>query len=161
MPIYLKLDGIPGEVELDGFERSIDVLSWEWSLEQPRLIARPNRATPARAEFNGLDFVHEFDKSSPKLMLAVANGTIFPEATLHVLAQPDGEEENEAYLVITLHKVRVARLDVTADSDLRPVESLTLNFVGVKVEYFMQTEDGTLEKENEFVWNVRTNKAEL
>lgn len=133
--VFLKIDGIPGESVDDKHKGEIDVVSFHWGLNNP---ARG----PARAE----DFtvVKAIDVASPSLFDACCSGDTIKEALITV-AKAGGKGE-EDYYKIRLEEVLIASLTPAAGSgDALPMEQISFNFQGMRVEYRRQKPDGSFE----------------
>lgn len=90
---YLKIEGIPGESTVRGFENQIEVDAWSWGETQTGTM--PGRegtilANPARPQ--PFIIVKPLDKASPKLAGAMASKQHFPSVTL-TLCRAGGDKQ--------------------------------------------------------------------
>ncbi len=110
-----------------------------------------------KASFHDVTFTHHVDKSSPLLMKACATGKHVREATISVRKDGKGQQE---FLVITMMDVLVTSvaLSVSAEGDAT-MESVTLAFAKVDLEYKPQKADGSLDVGVHFVYDLKANKA--
>ena len=84
---------------------------------------------------------HFLDKASPNLMLFCLQGKHVGEALVTV--RKAGGENSLPYLKITMNDIIVSNVSVScSESDERPVESVSLSFAKVKVEYQAQDKTG-------------------
>ncbi len=153
MAAFLELQKVPGESQDDQHNDWIEILSWSWSMEQARLLARPNRSGPSQPEFSAFVFEHLLDKASTGLMKKAATGERIDKAMLSFVT--DDDERRVEYLTIELGGVTVASVELSGDTG-RPVESVALNYEVLKVIYSLIGEDGKVSKAGEFNWDVRT-----
>lgn len=113
------------------------------------------------ATFSDLTVMKTLDKSSPKLFLACASGEHIPEVELAGVTTltPDRKDTRSAdYYVITLKDVLVSSYQQSgASGDSMPVESISLNFAEIKVEYKPRNPDGTLGDSVTAEWNLKEN----
>jgi len=153
--MFLKMDDIKGESVDAKHKGEIDVLAWSWGLSQSGTTHVGGGGGAGKVSVQDLSFTKYVDKSSPTLMLACCNGKHFKEAVLVV--RKAGEKPLE-YLKITMKEVLVSSISTGGSGgDDRLVESITLNFAEVKVEYVPQKPDGTGDAAVEAGWNIAEN----
>lgn len=176
MPIYIKFDGVDGDVTAEEFKNSIEVLSFSWGMTNEGGRPAGGGGGAGRVNVQDFNFTKHTDKSSPVLMLACAKGTHIKKAVLFVRktsgdtgnyltaageAQSAAGEEPEAPLKIRLYDVLVSGFVIKgeqkADDDW-PTESLSLNFS--KVEFIERSQDptGGLGIEVPAIFDIKTNK---
>jgi type VI secretion system secreted protein Hcp len=130
----IVINGLPGESTTvpDG----IDLFSFGWGIENS-----PSRHSErGRVEFNDLTITKKLDKSSPKLLLASAEGQRLPSATL--TARKDGAQD--PYLTVTLSDVLVSSYQ-TAGSCMDggvPTDQVSFNYTKIDWTYRQQGADG-------------------
>jgi type VI secretion system secreted protein Hcp len=84
--MYLEVPGVPslqGESAANGHQNQIDLRSYAWG------VTKPTSATSTKPAFNNVSVDKNIDRASPALLEAVASGTTFPSAKLHVVSQID------------------------------------------------------------------------
>ncbi|MGJ8726248.1 MAG: Hcp family type VI secretion system effector [Roseibacillus sp.] len=122
---YIKFDGIIGEVSETGFEGYIKFDGFKIEID----------GTKATEKFGIPSFSFQMEKSSPRLMLACANGLTIPSATI-IMTRPHSSGQEKSYLKYELTNVRV----LTYGSDRNeltdiPADSFSLNYEEIKVTY--------------------------
>ena len=97
----------------------------------------------------------EVDKSSPKLIEAVAAGTIFPTVQIHVTTSYP-EVGRVTYFAYELRNVLVTSYSVSGSGSVDdvPREQLTLNFEEIKVTYTENDSAGRSKGNVEYSWIV-------
>lgn len=154
---YLKIAGINGESMLKGHEQEIELLDWNWGAENE---ARPGSGHGAgggagRATAHALVFTHRYDRASPQLAKACAQGTSLATATLSARKAGEGQQD---FLTIKLGNLHVVDVMVSADGDgIR--ESITLGYEKIEVAYHPQDAKGGLGSAVGFGWDTRTNQV--
>lgn len=176
MPIYIKFDGIDGDVTAEEFENNIEVLSFSWGMTNEGGRAAGGGGGAGRVNVQDFNFTKHTDKSSPVLMLKCATGQHIKKAVLFVRKQSEsdglqtaaiedqsavgGTDEPEAPLKIRLYDVLVSGFVIKgeqeADDDW-PTESLSLNFSKVEFIERYQKGDGSLADASS-AFDVRNNK---
>ena len=138
---FMKIDSLKGDSVVKGYEDTIQVSSWNWGMSNGGTSHRGGGAGSGRASVEDLTFTHELDPSSPELMESCMRGKHFDEAVL-VVRKAGGKEALD-YLRITMTEVLVTNVSTSgvenSDGDL---ESVTLNFATVEIEYQGQGPDG-------------------
>ncbi len=156
---YIKFDGVDGESTASGHKDWILIESLASGIQRPRLEATGGlgRAIPS-----DIVVVKQLDKSSPKLMEAVATGKVFPTVQFH-LTRLVGPEREATYYTYELKNVLVTSYQVGGSgsaSESRPMESFSLNFEEIKVTYVPAFDgNGRPVDPVETVWRVETGTA--
>ena len=131
--IFAKIGDIKGESPDDKHKDQIEVLSWSWG------VTGAQRKTPLCP--------HEFtinkslDRSTPPLISATAQGTVFPQASVSVRKAGSLEED---YLTITLTNAVITSYDSKMVVTLDKVSEMwTLAYATATISYKLQQPDGS------------------
>jgi len=134
--MFLKIDDIKGESTTAGHEGEIDIETLQWGLTNQE----KKRGGAGKVTIQDLSFVMKFEKASPKLMEAVADGKQFPEAVITFReSRPVAE-----YLTITLTEVLISSYQ-TGIGQMNPnsqLDEVSLNFDKITFKYQQLDEDG-------------------
>jgi len=153
--MFLMLDGIKGESTDAKHKGEIDIESFSWGLAQTGSGHRGSGSGAGKVDVTDISIVKVVDKSSPSLMLACANGKHITKGKLTV--RKAGENPLE-YLTVDLENILVSSYQTSgANSGDTPTESIALNFVKVKLEYWTQTDKGAKGENANFSWDVAQN----
>src|SRR5690242_9621179 len=87
MPIYMSLDGIPGDATDGEITGAIQLLSFSWGDQNSLAIASSGGGAAGRATFKNLTITKTVDRSSPLLFFAVASGQHIKSAVIYVHQQ--------------------------------------------------------------------------
>ena len=148
--VFLKLGTIKGESKDGTHKEEIDVLSWSWGISNP-VDARAGAGKGAgKANFQDLNFMHSVDKASPVLMAACASGEHIKEGTLVSRKSGKGQQE---YLIVKLKEVFVTSVQPSGSSE-HPMESVSLSFGHIDLEYKAQKDDGSLDAGVHFIYDL-------
>ena len=139
--IHLKIDTIPGQSEIKGFEGQIQLESFSWNMHQTTSFGASSGGGAGKVNMGDLTFVHRVDKATPKLMIACCTGQHLKEAVM--TCRKAGGESAVDFLKITLTDVIVSGVSPagTNDGDT-PTETVSLAFAEYKVEYQEQDNKG-------------------
>lgn len=133
---FLKLEGVPGE-SLDAKHKDeIEILSFAWGVDQTGTVFAPGGAEVAEFNLQAL-----YSKASPRLFELAVTGGHSPEA---LLTLRKGGETPLEFLKYKFTDVLISGYQTSGSSDDdRPLDSFSLNFARVDIEYTEQKEDGS------------------
>jgi len=149
--VFLKVDDVKGESKDSKHEGEIDVLSWSWGVAQTGNVSVGGGGGAGKANFSDLNFMHALDKASPVLMKACAMGDHFKMATLVSRKAGKGQQD---YLIIKMKEVFVTSVQPSGSSE-HPMESVSMQFGHVDLEYKAQKADGSLEAGVHFIYDIK------
>ncbi|MGH8137967.1 MAG: Hcp family type VI secretion system effector [Steroidobacteraceae bacterium] len=153
--MFLMLDGIKGESADDKHKGEIDIESFSWGLAQTGSGSRGTGSGTGKVDISDISIQKRVDRSSPTLQLACANGKHIAKGKLTVLKA--GENPLE-YFTVDLESILVSSYQLSgADGAGIPTESLALNFVKVKTEYWTQSDKGAKGENANFSWDIAKN----
>ena len=154
--MFLKLDGIDGESRDHAHKGEIDVLAWSWGMSQSGTMHRGRGGGAGKVSVQDLFITKRVDKATPNLYLYCASGRHAPTATLTI--RKAGGDEPIDYLVIDLENVLVTDIQTSESSGDLPIETVSLNFGQVKMEYTPQDVDGSPQESVSFGWDIQRNE---
>jgi type VI secretion system secreted protein Hcp len=155
--LFIKIDGIMGESMDDRHKDEIDVLAWAWGVSMVGSMNMGGGAGAGKPNFADLTFTHNVDKASPNLFKACATGKHLKEAKL--TARKAGKTLQE-FLIITMSEVVVTHVTPTGNvADAGMIESVSLQFGKVDMEYKPQKADGSLDAGVHFIYDIRANQV--
>jgi type VI secretion system secreted protein Hcp len=140
---FLKIDGIQGESQDSKHKSEIEIESFSWGANQSGTASHGGGMGGGRVQMQDFHFVMNVNKSSPKLMLACANGEHIKSAIL--TCRKAGKDQQE-YLKVTFTDLLVSSYQTggSGASSVVPLDQISLNFTKVEIEYKEQKPDGTL-----------------
>jgi type VI secretion system secreted protein Hcp len=155
--IHLKIGDIKGESTDDKHKDEIDVDNWSWGASNPGSMAYGGGGGTGKVSFHDLSFVHKVDKASPNLWKACSTGEHIKEATLASAKQGKGQQD---FLVIKMSDVLITSVSVSEANGAGsvPMETVTMQFGKVDLEYKPQKPDGSLDAGVKFKFDIKANK---
>jgi type VI secretion system secreted protein Hcp len=137
---FLHVQGVDGESTDDRHKGQIEILSFNFGVDQPGPSASGGGGGAGKATFSDMHFSMQASKASPKLFLFCATGQHIPSATF-VAHRPDGG--TNVYYKVVLQDVMVTSWQTSAsDGSGIPLEQISVNFAVIKLEY--TAADGTV-----------------
>ena len=150
--IFAKLGDIKGESLDDKHKDEIEVVSFSWGATNPIAVSSGGSAA-GKVTFKEFSIVHQIDKASPLLMKACATGQHLKDATITQRKAGKGQHD---FLIFKMNDVIITSVtEVSGDPD---VETVTLTFAKVAVEYKPQKADGSLDAGIHFKYDIKTNE---
>ena len=153
--IFAKIGDIKGESIDSKHKDEIELLSWSWGVSRSGSGSSGGGAGAGKAHFNDFSFTHKIDKASPLLLKACATGQHLKEATVTRRKAGKGQQE---FLVIKMNDVLVTSVADSDDSGGGQMESVTLAFAKVDLEYRPQKPNGSLDAGLHFKYDLKANK---
>jgi type VI secretion system secreted protein Hcp len=153
--LFAKLGDIKGESIDDKHKGEIELLSWSWGVTNSKPHATGGGGSAGKATFHDLSFTHKIDRASPLLMKGCATGQHLKEATITRRKAGKGQQE---FLVIKMNDVVITSVAEDDGGSSSQVETVTLAFAKVDVEYRPQKSDGSLDAGIHFKYDIKANK---
>jgi len=151
MAIYIKFDGIDGEVVEIKHPKWTEILSFSVSGHKPGNGKTGSSRVAGTTEFHDVSISKNSDKTSPKMLESMAKGISFDKVEVHyVTTTKDGPNAITKY---ELKNVYITGWDQATHGD-RPGENMTLNYEEIKVIQVPVKPDGSLDSELEFAWSI-------
>ena len=140
---FLKIDGIQGESGDQTHKNEIQLESWSFGETQGGTMAFGGGGGAGKVQMQDFHFVMKVNKSTPKLMLACADGQHIKNAIL--TCRKAGKEQVE-FLKWTFSDLLVSSFQTSGSGsgDVLPMDQISFNFTKVESEYKEQKADGTL-----------------
>lgn len=152
---FLKIKDIPGESQDAKHKDEIDILSWSWGASNAGTMAHGGGGGAGKVSMQDFHFTMRVNKATPKLILAMSNGTHIPECLLTL--RKAGKEQQE-FLKIRFTDVLISNYQTGGSGgEMEGTESCAFNYAQIDYEYRAQKKDGTLDGPVPFKWNVKTN----
>jgi type VI secretion system secreted protein Hcp len=153
---FLKIDGIDGESQDSKHKGEVDVLSWSWGESQTGTMSGGGGGGAGKVSMQDFHFVMKVNKSTPKLILACANGEHIKKSVL--TCRKAGTTQQE-FLVYTFSDLLVSSYQTggSGGSDEIPMEQVSFNYSKMEVEYKEQKADGTLSGAIKSGWDLKGN----
>ncbi len=154
--IFAKIGGIKGESLDHKHKDEIEVLSFSWGVANAGSTVPDGRGGAGKPTFQDLLIVHDIDSATPALLQACATGEHIKDATITHRKAGKGQQE---YLIVTLNDVTITAVSQTGAADQPYVESVSLKFAKVDLDYRRQRPDGTLDDGLHFKFDLKANKV--
>ena len=156
---FLKIDGIPGESQDAKHKDEIQVLSFSFGEQQSGTMAFGGGGGAGKVQMQDFHFMMNVNKASPKLFLTCAQGDHIKNAIL--TARKAGKDQQE-YLKVTFTDLLVSSYQTNGDAAANslPMDSISLNFAVIEIEYKQQNADGTLGASQKVKYDLKQMKSQ-
>jgi type VI secretion system Hcp family effector len=158
---YLQIEGIPGESTAKGYEKQIEVISYQHSVHQSTDIAASTSggATTGRTTHSDFSIMKQTDIASPVLAQRCSEGAHIAGATLTLL-RAGGSGKQVPFLVIKLTNIVVSDVSYGGEKEGLPTETVSFNYGMIEWVYTQQKRaDGSGGGNTTGSWNLETNTA--
>ncbi len=161
MDIHLDLTkgGIEGESKEKGFEKQIQVLSWSWGASQSGSFQTGQGGGSGKVSMQDFHFTQKMCTATPKILLACSTGQHIDQAVL--TARKAGQKTaQQKFLVINFYHLLISSYQTGGSdaSDGLPIESISINYAKVDLEYFVQDEKGVTKSAGKNGYDLQTNQ---
>jgi len=155
---FLKIKGIDGESKDSKHKNDIELESWSWGEAQLGTGHAGGGHGAEKVAAQDFHFVMKYNKASPLLMLACANGEHITDATL--TCRKAGKDQQE-FLKIKFTELLVSSYQTggSGHSDIIPTDQISINFAKMEAEYKEQNADGSLGGSTKKGYDFKANKA--
>ena len=154
MPIYMQLDGVPGESKDAAHEGWIDILSLGAGVTNSGTFAMGGGGGRGSSLMQDLSVVVNEGLSSPKLFQACCDGTHFKSCEIHFTKSGGAQE---IYMIWKMEKLLVSSYSISGSNQENPVDQVTFNFETIEYEYKPQDEEGNLGEKVVATWDQGKN----
>jgi len=129
MAIYLKIDGVDGQVTTEGHEKWIELLSFQYGVGRSFSTGEGGAIREAsHPSVSDITITKNFDVASTHLYREAVAGTQDKKVKIHFTTT--SKDKVETYLELELVDCAVAGYSISSGGD-RPTESLSLNFTKI------------------------------
>ena len=157
MALYIKFDGIDGEVLEHGHEKWTELASFSNSAHKGGSGGTGSTRVQGVTIFEDIGASKNSDKTTPKLLKAMAEGKSFDKVELHVTTTT--ESGPQVIMSYELKNVYVTSYSIGGHGEGRPSENMSLNYEEIKIEYFPVDAKGKKGGGIDFAWSVPKGKT--
>lgn len=154
--VFMKLDGIPGESTDSKHKGEIELESFSFGASNTGGFSSGGGGGAGKVSFESFHFNKRYDKSSPELFEAVANGQHIKSA---IVAFRRAGAAQQDFLTYKFEDVFVDGYEQGGTKEPPLLEGASLNFSKVTVSYTVQNADGSTGGTITKSWDVKNNKS--
>ncbi len=137
---FIKIDGIDGESTDDKYPGWIEAIYFDTGLRQKisPTVSSAGGASVGRADFDDFFFSKQFDKASPKLALACAEGAHVDNVIIDLCRAGSAKMK---YMTYKLSNCIISNVTTKVNGDF-PIELVKINFGKIEWSYIKQNRSG-------------------
>jgi type VI secretion system secreted protein Hcp len=164
MSAYMKIDGLDGNVTAKGLEKTIEVISTNFSVKR-NMTTKPGAVMDregTKPSVSDISITKEVDKTSPKLFGYATVGTVIPSVTISWMNT--GKDLSEFHS-ISMKDVLVSGYELIHDATnpdgtvSKPVEKISFNCTQLEVKNTPHSEDHKAASPVAIGYNLKTAQA--
>lgn len=152
---FLQIGDIKGESTDKSHKDWIDVDSFSWSVSNTGSAVSGGGTAAGKTTFSPFSWTQKLDRSVPPMLVGVASGKHYPQATLDV--QQDAAKSPGVFFQMKFDDVLLTQLNIAGSND-RPDVAAALEFSKITMTYRPQNPDGSLGAPIVGGWDLKTNK---
>ena len=157
MPIYMKFGGIEGDVTTQGYEKWIELNSFQYGVGRSVSSGGGGRTRESSApNVSEIVVTKHFDKASAKLYQDSVAGTF--DTKVEIKMNTTTKNKTETFLTFELSDCGVSSYSLSSGGDA-PMESLSLNFIKIMVTPTPLDKSGQIKKGDVVSYDLLAMKA--
>lgn len=156
--IMMKIEGVPGTSQVEGFAEQIELMSYSHGVSQQVTgdVSNTERTSgrPIHQDFHVTKYL---DMATPLLNQKCCEAQNLPAVTITV-----GRNDAGAVIpliIYTLEDVVISSVSVGGGGGDKPVESMSLNYASIKWDFTAQKEESGANGIVSGSWDVSANKV--
>lgn len=156
--ILAEFDGIPGESTREDYEDWIYIQSFSFSMGKPSRGSTGMSRSRGDVELEDIVLTKWVDKATPKLMDAVAKGSVISNVEIHFIRT--GTDDIFYFYKYELKNVLVTSLQSSGNvEEYYPTDTILLNYEEIKVTYQEFDDDGSPQGLIEWSWKIEVGEG--
>jgi type VI secretion system secreted protein Hcp len=156
--IMMKIAGVPGTSQIDGFAEQIELMSYSHGVSQQVTgdVSNTERTSgrPIHQDFHVTKYL---DKASPLLNQKCCEASNLKSVVITIGRNDAGKVI--PLIIYTMEGVVISSVSVGGGGGDKPVESVSLNYASIKWDYTAQKEESGAAGTVSGSWDVSANKV--
>ena len=156
---YIKFTGLHGSSEETNHKQWSAVYNISGGVKRP-VASGSGRQTIEKATLTDMVVVKGFDAASPQLFEKCCKGEVFKEVDIEQVSNVGGNTANTV-VKIKLEDVYISNYSSNSQQSpngVLPIETLSLNFAKIEIEYTQVKVDGKIGGKSKGKWDVPAGK---
>jgi len=155
MAVFLKINGVQGDVTAQGHEGAIAISSFQHQYEQKvsMPVGRPHDRVRSQPEFSQVILTKNMDRSTNALLNYAYSGKVIPQVECHVAMTGDKLSSVAKYV---FKNAIISRYDTVVGSHGTPVETIALHFTKMETTYLGRNEQNQISTPQVTGYNLET-----
>jgi type VI secretion system secreted protein Hcp len=151
---FLKIDGLNGESTRKGFEKQLEIMSFNWGATNQAMIGAGGGGGAGKVSVTTFNISKKTDAASPLLFQSCCNGTHYPKAVATLIRSAGGAPDQ--FIKYEFEKVYVQSVQWSGATggDDTPLESVSFAFSKVSFTYTPQNPDGSKGSPSVGTWDL-------
>ena len=155
---FLKIEGLDGDSTRRGFEKQLELRSFNWGASNQSAISAGG-AAGGKVSVTTFNISKKTDVASPRLFQSCCNGTHYSKAVLTLSRQGSGSSDDFMKYEFESVYVESVQWSGAIGADDTPLESVSFAFGKVSVTYTPQNPDGSKGSPSVGTWDLTRGSA--
>lgn len=158
MPIFIKIDGVDGDVTAEGYEKWHEVYSYSWGESHSTGGGGGGGGGAGKVAMQDMHITTRSGRGAPVLAHACAAGKHIPSVQIELVMQTN--DQATAYQRWTLTNVQITSYQTGGSGSEIPVDSLSMGFRTIKFEQAVQSPTGGTRFQS-FTWDLAQGRGSV
>ena len=159
---FMQIDGAEGESRQGGYEKWIEIQSWDWEVEAETSWTKGGGASVGKPSPGKMNWEHYWDRSSATLLGYICTGSAFASVKMH-MCKSIGKDKPALFFSVLMKEVFITKVNQSATEEGNVSQKVEMVFKEIDIEYFQQGMDkhnpGALKQATKFHWEIPAGKA--
>ncbi len=159
---FMKIDGADGESRQGGYEKWIEIQSWEWEVEAETSWTKGGGASVGKPSPGKMSWEHYWDRSSPTLLGYICTGSAFKSIELN-MCKSVGQAKPQPFWKAVMKEAFITKVNQSATEEGNVAQKVEMVFKEITIDYWQQGMDpnrpGALTQATSYNWKIAEGKA--
>src|SRR5664279_1531807 len=159
---FMWIKGADGESRQGGFEKWIEIQSWEWDVEAESSWTKGGGASVGKPSPGKMSWEHYWDRSSPTILGYICTGSAFPTIKLQ-MCKSVGKDTPKPFWQAVMNEAFITKVTQNATEDGNVSQKVEMVFKEITIDYWQQGVDpkkpGDLTPATTYNWKIAEGKA--
>jgi type VI secretion system secreted protein Hcp len=160
---FMKIGEAEGESRQTGYEKWIELQSWDWEVEAETSWTKGGGAAVGKPSPGKMNWEHVFDRSSNTILSFICTGKSFEEVTLEMCKSTGNTDKREAFFTVTMQQAFITKVSQAATEEGNVSQKVEMVFKNIKIVYKQQgaqaNAPGALSEAGTFQWDIPSGEA--
>ena len=160
---FMKIGLAEGESKQTGYEKWIELQSWDWEVEAETSWTKGGGAAVGKPAPGKMNWEHVFDRSSNTILSFICTGKSFPDVTLEMCKSTGNIDKREAFFTVKMNEVFITKVNQAATEEGNVTQKVEMVFKHINIVYKQQglqaNAPGALSEAGTFDWDIPSGEA--
>lgn len=160
---FMQIGGAEGESKQTGYEKWIELQSWDWEVEAETSWTKGGGAAVGKPAPGKMNWEHVFDRASNTILSFICTGKSFETVTLEMCKSTGNTDKREAFFTVKMNEVFITKVNQSATEEGNVAQKVEMVFKRINIVYKQQgaqaNAPGALSEAGTFDWDIPSGEA--